>query len=313
MKKTSLVLLSLLLIFVLSFGANAAYVPFVPSGDKVVFTDENWAYEKNNGYGYELDEYIGTSAEVEFPWSFAKEYITAVGDYAFNNNSTVISVVTTSKIERFGDFAFNFCTSLESIELFESLTSLGKSCFYANSSLSSINLEDTGVVAVPEYCFAESGITEISLPETCLSIDNMAFYHCTSLSKITIPDSVTEIADNAFLDCSNVVIYAKNGSYAIAYAIENNIPYVITNPEPETVTFLLGDADHDGVISVLDATAIQKHLAVLINDDDGWINLAGSIDGLKLNVTHATYIQKYLAHIDVPYDIGIEVTRTVES
>ena len=307
MRRFILVLFSLLLVLCLSVSVAAQSTEVALSGDKVVITDENWAYEKVHVYGWEIDEYLGDSSEVSIPWSFAKEYVTTIGDYAFNENTTITSVTTTSKIESISDYAFNRCTSLETVVLCDSLTSLGVGCFYGTVALDDVDLINTSITSVPAYCFAESGVFEVNLPETCTSIGNMAFYHCSSLEKILIPDSVTEIADNAFLECPNVTIYGNEDSYAIAYAQENNIPYFING----TTTYLVGDADHDGTISVLDATVIQKYLASLISDEDGWIRMAGSTDGMVLNITHATAIQKYLACIEISDPVGTEVTRII--
>lgn len=311
MKRAFLLVLSFLLILSLSTGIASAKSVVVPTGEKVVYTDENWAYEKNNDYGYELDEYIGTSAVVELPWSFAKEYVTVVGDYAFNNNSTVTTVITTSKIEKIGDFAFNFCSSLEKIELQKSLTLLGDSCFYGNTSLTDINLEDTAVTAVPEYCFAECGFSEIILPLTCTSIGKMAFYNCTGLTKITIPESVTEIAENAFEGCSNLIIYGKRGSYAIEFAIANDIPYVET--DYKTVTYVIGDADGDGTVTIIDATKIQRVLVDLDEDTEGMVTLRGHTypEDDTLSIIDATRIQRYLVDFEVDAEFGKEVTTEI--
>lgn len=80
----------------------------------------------------------------------------------------------------------------------------------------------------------------------------------------------------------------------------------------KTVTFIKGDADGDGMISVLDATTIQKKLASLIPDPDGMIAIRGELGGDVLDITDATYIQKYLAHIDIAVkDIDTVVSMEV--
>ena len=67
---------------------------------------------------------------------------------------------------------------------------------------------------------------------------------------------------------------------------------------------ILGDANGDGDISILDVTIIQRFLAnqdIFITID---IEVFGDIDGNGLDIIDATLIQRYLANFDVPYDIG---------
>ena len=308
MKRVFSIVISLLLVFVLSASVTSAGNTLAPTGDKVVFTDDNWAYEKNNGYGYELDEYIGSASEVSLPWSFAKEYITAVGDYAFQYKSAVTSVNTTSVIERIGDYAFNFCSSLQSINLYDSLKTLGEASFYGDSSLTNINLEDTSITAVPSYCFAECGFSEVALPDSCVKIDSFAFYRCSLLEKITIPESVTEISDSAFTGCDNIVIYCYTDSYAHQYSEANNIDFVLL--DSQQTSFILGDADNSGNVDIVDATFIQRfvnHVEVPIEAD---VLMHGDVDGNgELDAVDVTFIMRHIVRVATPYPIGEEVTR----
>lgn len=67
-------------------------------------------------------------------------------------------------------------------------------------------------------------------------------------------------------------------------------------------TYILGDADHDGTVTILDATAIQRTLADLpvVSFD----NKAADIDGNGLNILDATMIQRYRAGFTVSYPVG---------
>lgn len=66
---------------------------------------------------------------------------------------------------------------------------------------------------------------------------------------------------------------------------------------------LLGDADGDNVVSVIDATTIQKVRASIAVSS--FIEEAADVDGDNVvSVIDATIIQKFLAHIPVPYKIG---------
>ena len=60
--------------------------------------------------------------------------------------------------------------------------------------------------------------------------------------------------------------------------------------------YVLGDADGDSEITILDATAIQRYLAGIV--DEEYIDLdAAAVTGEALTILDATYIQRYLAGI----------------
>ena len=67
---------------------------------------------------------------------------------------------------------------------------------------------------------------------------------------------------------------------------------------------MLGDVDGDRDIAILDATVIQKYPAKLIDDPDGTIRRFGDVDGNGLSIVDATAIQKHLAGCPVDCPIG---------
>ena len=68
-------------------------------------------------------------------------------------------------------------------------------------------------------------------------------------------------------------------------------------------TYLLGDCDDNGEVTILDATLIQRELADLNIPYDG-VDVRGDINGRGLDIIDATLIQRELADFDVSYPIG---------
>ena len=66
---------------------------------------------------------------------------------------------------------------------------------------------------------------------------------------------------------------------------------------PDTGDFEIGDVNMDGKVSIKDATAIQKHVAKIIELDDLQLLLADYDGNGKANVRDTTAIQKFLAGI----------------
>lgn len=87
---------------------------------------------------------------------------------------------------------------------------------------------------------------------------------------------------------------------------------MIQMPRPEDYIsyvseYLLSDADADGIITVLDATTIQKFKATLITEDKIDLKAADVDKDGSVSVLDATRIQKYKAAIcnldGVPYRV----------
>ncbi len=65
-----------------------------------------------------------------------------------------------------------------------------------------------------------------------------------------------------------------------------------------------GDADGDGSVSILDATAVQRYLAGYRSADPGIVEERGDLNGDGVDILDATMIQRHLADYEVPYAIG---------
>ena len=307
MKRLSAVFLSVVLVFLLTTGTSAKTIDIAPEG-KTVVTHGDWIIEKiNNDTQWQLDSYVGTSDEIVTPWIIDNMLVVAYGDHIFANNTAIRRVITYSPLWIIGNYAFIDCKNLEYFQLNGSLYDIGAGAFYGTTALKSINLNESVVKEIKTYTFMNSGLEEVKLPETCTKLGGYSFAQCYQLNKITIPDSVTEIADTAFDKCDNLTIYCYTGSYAQEYAEAQGIPYVLLDAP---VTFILGDADGDNHVTIVDATVIQRVLVELRPDPDGMIALRGSSDGDKLNVMHATKIQRWLAQFKISEPIGEVVTRT---
>ncbi|MEE0990706.1 MAG: leucine-rich repeat domain-containing protein, partial [Paludibacteraceae bacterium] len=122
-----------------------------------------------------------------------------------------------------GDYAFFDCTSLTSVEIPSSVTEIGNSAFEGCSSLTSIVVEEgNSVYDSREGCNAIietatnkliRGCNSTIIPSSVTEIGRSAFYGCTSLASIEIPSSVTKIEYGAFDGCTSLTsIVVKEGN-----------------------------------------------------------------------------------------------------
>ncbi|MBQ9516068.1 MAG: leucine-rich repeat protein [Ruminococcus sp.] len=305
----SIILISALLLFPI-LSASAAQVDLAENG-KTIFSEGDWSYTAiDGGSRWEINGYSGTDAEIAIPRIVNDLMVVSICDHCFLENKNITFVETSSPLWRVGEYAFMNCTSLETFECNFAMNEIGVGAFIGTTSLKTINLENSVVTVIRPHVFMNSGIEEITLPDTCTEIMHDAFAQCSQLKRIVIPASVTEIHEDAFKNSDNVVIYCYTDSKAHSFAEENSIPFVLLDATKE-VTFILGDADGDGVITILDATKLQRILADLDTDEDGMIALRGDIDGDGLNVMDATKIQRHIADYSIAEPVGEEVTREV--
>ena len=71
-------------------------------------------------------------------------------------------------------------------------------------------------------------------------------------------------------------------------------------------SYVRGDADADGDVTILDATAIQRKLAEL--SISSFNEKAADVDGDGVNILDATMIQRYLAGFENTHGIDEVVT-----
>ena len=158
------------------------YAQIYGDGDGM-FYDDSVNFVIENGV---LKKYNGWQTFVEIP-----DTVTAIGDEAFKNNTSMVSVSIPDSVKSIGDSAFYGCTSLLGVVIPDSVEKTGRCAFQKCSKLASAYLP---------------------VNEKFTMIRQWMFYSCTSLKKIVIPDNVTDIEGNAFAECTELssVTLSKN-------------------------------------------------------------------------------------------------------
>ena len=133
-----------------------------------------------------------------------REGTKTIAGEAFEDCSSLESVMIPDSVTSIGDSAFEYCSSLTSITIPGSVTFIGGGAFEGCSSLENVAIPDS-VISIGDFAFAGCGsLTSIVIPDSVTSIGDGAFAWCSGLTSITIPDSVTSIGDSAFEWCSGL-------------------------------------------------------------------------------------------------------------
>jgi len=180
---------------------------------------ENYTFSAYNG-GMRIDSYLGNEEQVVIPAWIGGLPVVAIGEFAFENNRSIVTVTMPDSITEIGNFAFyncenlvsidlspnivsmgdralGHCKKLESIELPSVLTNVGSDLLYY-SNIKHVTIPDS-MTAIPESMFSWcQALESVELPATIRKIESFAFWQCESLKKVTIPASVKEIGYHAF-------------------------------------------------------------------------------------------------------------------
>ncbi len=154
--------------------------------------DENGFVIVNNV----LYDYCGKDAVINIP-----EGVTCISNGAFGNRDWIKEVKIPDSVSEIGECAFERCEGMADESGFVIIRNTLQG-YYGDSS----------VVVVPD------GITAIS---------KYVFAFKDQLTDVYIPDSVSYIGDDAFMGCDNITINASSDSYAIEYAEENWMEFML--------------------------------------------------------------------------------------
>jgi len=176
--------------------------------------------------GISIKKYVGNEREVVIPGTVTSPdgtvfKVTRIGERAFENCTSLTSIIIPEGVTSIGAAAFYHCRSLTSIIIPEGVTSIGAAAFCGCKSLTSITIpKNVTSIGHMAFYYCES-LTSITIPPSVTSIESGAFMNCESLTSITIPPSVTSIESGAFMNCKSLtnitipesVIYIAGGAF----------------------------------------------------------------------------------------------------
>jgi hypothetical protein len=137
----------------------------------------------NNGDGtVTLTGYTGGDARVSIPHKLAGYKVSAIGPWAFYQNTTITSITLPECVTTIGDLAFEDCPNLASINFRNGLTTISTS--FGGSALANLQLSRHLTSLEGSFWFCLN-LTNVTIPASVINIDS-DFYYCLNLQTITV-------------------------------------------------------------------------------------------------------------------------------
>lgn len=262
------------------------------------FYDTAWYNNQPDGLVYLGKVFYKYKGEIsENSTIILEDGIKGIADDAFTYTK-LESVFIPNSVISIGEDAFYGC-SIENIDIPDSVTYIGNGAFANCASLKSISLSKslTHILSNTFYCCYF--LNDIIIPNSVTFIDSETFANCDKLKSITIPNSVMGIGQYAFgysvfsggmgmhyIKEGEFTISSNKGTAAETYANENGFKFIALDEKE------IGDVNGDGILSVSDATLIQKYAASLNELTPEQLEVADFNGDGTVNVIDATAIQK---------------------
>ena len=165
-----------------------------------------------------LAKYTAAGDKVTIPSEYQGLPVTAVGEYAFLGNSSVVSVTIPDSVTSIGESAFAMCKNLETITIPTSVNEIGGYAFSNTKWLYAQRAKNALVIV--NNIVADGGACgkSANIPTGTVAISDYAFADCYELADVTIPASVKVIGATSF---SGTPWEAKNLSAAGALVIND--------------------------------------------------------------------------------------------
>ena len=188
------------------FEVDGIYYNFIPgTEDEVEVTGEYEIYTPV----WDDDEIIITLSDVyPNPKVGYEDDAMCILPVSYEGDVVIPSTVTYSEktynVTRIGEYAFSDCWSLISVSIPNSIISIERQAFWGCITLASITIPNS-VISIKDGAFISCNtLKSVTLSNSLISLGDNAFIYCQKLNSIEIPASVKNIGSNVFTYCDGL-------------------------------------------------------------------------------------------------------------
>ena len=170
-------------------------------GEGEVASDYTFSYD---GESAVLTGYTGTATDLILPDSFVAENGELVTEYfignsAFENCTSLTSVIISDSVVGIGERAFANCEMLNSIIISVGLTNISPTAFNGCHSVANVSIPAAAIPYIPK-----SNLTTVIITGGDF-IPSNAFLNCENITEVVIDDAIMSIGASAFDGCTSIV------------------------------------------------------------------------------------------------------------
>lgn len=242
-----------------------------------------------------LIKYQGADTAPEVP-----EGVRRISSHAFSG-SKLTYVTLPDSVYAIDRYAFADCTGLTGVSMNEGLVSIGDGAFRGCKSFGALKTP-ASLSYIGQQAFRGSSVSGVVLKGSNMTVSYNAFKGCDSLKYVLLSDGVSAVFDNAFDGCAALKgISVPAAVSEISAQSLSNCPNVTISCEDTgraqtawpslNVSTESGDADNDGMLTVIDATLIQFYIADLLALDGDGIACADYNFDAEIDVVDAFLVQ----------------------
>lgn len=275
----SLILFALILIPNKTFASTVASGNCGPSGSDTV----KWSLDSNGtltlsgsgAMGNGVRTATDTGATYSSYWADYQNQvkkvvfegnITSIGNYAFQRNITLTSIVIPDTVTTIGIRAFAECSNLKDVILSQNLSRIYEIAFYMCTSLE-----------------------KIEIPESTKYIYEYAFSECTALDLITIKADIIYITSSENTICETAKICALKYSYPYYYARAYGRTFVDMNTGEES-TVKVENSDY---LELLPTENVKNYgiisTTTMSTSSSGKVPELGTVTCYETDINNSTY------------------------
>lgn len=173
------------------------------SNDDAEYTELAVKYKVISGDKAEITGFSGDGNHATINRKIDGHEVVGIGDKAFQDCTTLESVLFWADVKSIGDYAFSGCTALKEISIPNETTYIGKHAFDGCTNLSDLIIWGNPEIDDYAFCGCES-ITDLSISQGTKRIGTHAFDGCKALTSVIVWDDDTIIEKDAFANCPNL-------------------------------------------------------------------------------------------------------------